>query len=223
MVIAMDGPSGAGKSSASRRLAEALDLRYLDSGAMYRAMTWRMLLDGVDVSDSDAVAARARDVVITSGTDPHEPTIMLDGTDVSRQIRSDGVTAAVSVVSAIPRVREILVNSQRDLIGSGGIVIEGRDIGTVVAPDARLKVFLTADPAARAQRRTAELALDRARDASIVQADLLRRDTHDSSRATSPLSRAPDAVPLDTTDLSLAEVVATLVRLALERAKEGSA
>lgn len=218
MVITMDGPAGSGKSSASRALAKALGLRYLDTGAMYRAMTWRMLLDGVDPSDSEAVLARAREAVVVAGTDPGAPTITLDGTDVAHEIRSAEVTAAVSVVSAIPRIREIVVAQQRDLIGAGGIVVEGRDIGTVVMPDAHLKVYLTADPAARAERRSAEMTVDRARDASAVQADMLRRDTHDSSRATAPLSMAPDAVPLDTTSLSLDEVVSTLVELALERA-----
>jgi cytidylate kinase len=119
-------------------------------------------------------------------------------------------------------VREIVVAQQRDLIGAGGIVVEGRDIGTVVAPDAQLKVFLTADPAARAQRRSAEMTVDQARDAGAVQADMLRRDTHDSSRVTAPLSQAPDAVPLDTTLLSLPDVVSTLVALTLERARTRS-
>jgi CMP/dCMP kinase len=223
MVVAMDGPAGSGKSSASRALAEALGLRYLDTGAMYRAVTWRMLLDNVDLADSDAVSARALRTLVIAGTDPRTPTITLDGEDVSRQIRTHGVTAAVSVVSAIPRVREIVVAQQRDLIGAGGIVVEGRDIGTVVAPHAQLKVFLTADPAARAQRRSAEMTVDQARDASAVQADMLRRDTHDSSRVTAPLSQAPDAVPLDTTSMSLADVVSTLVALTLERARTRSA
>jgi cytidylate kinase len=214
----MDGPAGSGKSSASRGLAEALDLRYLDTGAMYRAMTWRMLLDRVDISDAAAVIDRALKTDIEAGTDPRAPTITLDGDDVARQIRTDAVTAAVSVVSAIPRVREIVVAQQQELIGAGGIVVEGRDIGTVVAPGAQLKVYLTADPAARAKRRSAEMAPDPARDPGRVQADLLRRDSHDSSRTTAPLSRAPDAVPLDTTHLSLTQVISTLVALTLERA-----
>lgn len=214
----MDGPAGSGKSSASRGLAEALDLRYLDTGAMYRALTWRMLLDGVDVSDSQTVIARMTAAVIAAGTDPAAPTITLDGNDVSRQIRSDGVTAAVSVVSAIPQVREMIVAAQRKLIGSGGIVVEGRDIGTVVAPHAQLKVYLTADPAARAQRRTAQRARGLHRDTSVVLAEMLRRDISDSTRAVAPLACAPDAVQLDTTSLSLAEVVSALVGLTLERA-----
>lgn len=218
LIVAMDGPAGSGKSTASRGLAEALSLRYLDSGAMYRAMTWWMLLDGVDVTDAASVASRADRPAIEVGTDPAAPTIDLDGNDVSRQIRSDEVNAAVSAVSAVPRVREVLVAQQRALIGSGGIVVEGRDIGTVVAPAAQLKVYLTADPSARASRRTAEMALDSAVDLRSVESELLRRDVHDSSRAVSPLCRAADAVELDTTHLSLAEVVSRLVSLALERA-----
>ena len=217
LVIAMDGTAGSGKTSASRGVAQALELRYLDTGAMYRAMTWQLLLDGVDVLDAAAVAAHAARVVVKAGTDPREPTITLGGVDVSRQIRSDGVTAAVSAVSAVPVVRELMRVQQRTLIGSGGIVVEGRDIGTVVAPDAALKVYLSADPSARAERRSAELAADSARDVSTVQADLLRRDSYDSSRSAAPLAVAADAVMIDSTYLSLASVVDLVVELALER------
>ncbi len=225
LVIAMDGPAGSGKSSASRGVAQSLGLRYLDTGAMYRAMTWRMLLDRVDVTDPAAVAARADDVLIEAGTDSSAPTITLDGDVVSRQIRTDGVTAAVSSVSAVPQVRRLLVAQQRTIIGSGGIVVEGRDIGTVVAPNAAVKVYLSADPMARAQRRSAEMATGAvgtvaaaAPGVSVqaVQADLLRRDAFDSSRVTSPLSRASDAVVLDTTHLSLDDVISAVVDLAVD-------
>lgn len=219
LVIAIDGPAGSGKTSASRGVAEALSLRYLDSGAMYRAMTWQMLLDGVDVMDAGAVAGRAATVEISAGTDPRQPTIRLGTDDVSRQIRSDGVSAAVSAVSAVPSVRELLVAQQRDLIGSGGIVVEGRDIGTVVAPDAPVKVYLSADPGARAQRRSAEMSVDSPDRMTTVQADLLRRDAYDSSRPTSPLSVARDAVTIDSTYLSLDAVVDTIVGLALDRVR----
>jgi cytidylate kinase len=219
LVIAIDGPAGSGKTSASRGVAEALGLRYLDSGAMYRAMTWQMLLDGIDVMDADAVAARAASVQISAGTDPRQPTITLGGEDASRQIRSDGVSAAVSAVSAVPYVRQLLVAQQRDLIGPGGIVVEGRDIGTVVVPDAPLKVYLSADPAARAQRRSAEMSVDSPDRVTSVQADLLRRDAYDSSRPTSPLSVASDAVTIDSTYLSLDAVVDTIVDLALDRVR----
>ncbi len=217
LVIAIDGTAGAGKSTTSRGVAEQLGLRYLDTGAMYRAMAWQLLLDGVDVTDSDAVAACADMVAIESGTDPSNPTIALAGTNVSREIRTAEATAAVSPVSAVPRVRQLLSAKQREIIGEGGIVVEGRDIGTVVAPDAGLKLYLSADPVARAERRSAELSDDQSRDVATVQADLVRRDHHDSSRVASPLSAAADAVVVDTTYLSLDEVIATIVTLARER------
>lgn len=217
LVVAVDGTAGAGKSSVSRAVAEALGLRYLDSGAMYRALTWQLLLDGVDVTDASAVAANADRATIEPGTDPRKPMIKLGDVDVSRQIRSDGVTAAVSAVSAVPRVRELLVAQQRAVIGPGGIVVEGRDIGTVVAPDAAVKVYLSADPAARAERRSAEMAAGSSGDVQMVQADLLRRDSYDSTRPISPLSAASDAVLIDSTYVSLSSVVDTVVNLVLER------
>lgn len=217
LVIAMDGTAGSGKSSASRGVARALGLRYLDTGAMYRAMTWQMLLDGVDVYDAGAVATRAESVQIESGTSPDGPTITLGGADVAREIRSGEVNVAVSPVSAVPRVRELLVAAQRRIIGEGGIVVEGRDIGTVVAPDAALKVFLSADSAARARRRAAEMVGDQGGDVAAVQEALVRRDTYDSTRPTAPLSAADDAVLLDSTDLSLDEVIARIVALARSR------
>jgi cytidylate kinase len=217
LVIAIDGTAGSGKSSASRGVAQQLGLRYLDTGAMYRAMTWHMLLEGVDVSDVDAVAGHADSAVIGSGTNPELATISLNGRDVSREIRSDQVTTAVSPVSAVPYVRELLVRQQREIIGDGGIVVEGRDIGTVVAPSAALKVYLSADPAARAARRSTELA-SQAADVATVEAALLQRDAYDSSRKTAPLSAAPDAVALDSTFLSLGDVIDRIVALALERA-----
>lgn len=221
LVIAMDGTAGSGKSTASRGVARQLGLRYLDTGAMYRAVTWQMLLDGVAVSDTEAVARRAETVELESSTDPTRPGIWLGGVDVSKEIRTAETTAAVSAVSAIPRVRELLVKLQREAIGGGGIVVEGRDIGTVVASDAALKVFLRADPAARAARRSAELSGGQARDVGTVQADLVRRDAHDSSRATAPMGAAEDAVLLDTTNLTLDEVIAVVVALARERVADG--
>jgi cytidylate kinase len=223
MVVAMDGTAGSGKSSASRGVARRLGLRYLDTGAMYRAMTWKMLLDGVDVDDPDAVAEHAPTADIGIGTSPELPTITLNGVDVSREIRSDAATAAVSAVSAVPRVRGLLRDLQRAIIGRGGIVVEGRDIGTVVAPDARLKVFVTADPGARARRRSAEMSEEQSRDVAAVEADLLRRDRHDSTRTASPLAAADDAVVLDTTDLSLDQVIDLVEALARERAHASEA
>ena len=215
VVVAMDGPSGSGKSSTARGVATRLGLRYLDTGAMYRAMTWWMLQHGIDVDDAAAVAAKVDAPVLVSGTDPQAPTINVDGVDVAEPIRSVEVTAAVSAVSAVPEVRQRLLREQRDIIGDGGIVVEGRDIGTVVAPNAAVKVYLTADPEARAARRTAEMA------GVTVQAthkDLLRRDKLDSGRATAPLTMADDAHHVDTTDHTLEEVIDQVVALVREAA-----
>jgi len=206
----MDGPSGSGKSSTARGVATRLGLRYLDTGAMYRAMTWWMLQHGIDVEDPAAVAARADQPVIVAGTDPQAPTITVDGTDVAGPIRGPEVTAAVSAVSAVPAVRERLVHEQQAVIGPGDIVVEGRDIGTVVAPDAAVKIFLTADPGARAERRAAERA---GADVTATRQDLIRRDTIDSGRVTSPLAMAVDAHHLDTTPYTLEEVVDEVVAL----------
>jgi CMP/dCMP kinase len=214
LVIAIDGTAGSGKSSASRRVAHRLGLRYLDTGAMYRAMTWQMLLDRIPVSDGDAVARRATGVAIESGTDPEAPTIRLNGCDVSTEIRSDEATAAVSAVSAVPGVRAIMVGLQRAIIDGGGIVVEGRDIGTVVAPEAAVKVYLEAHPSARARRRSAELGAGQERDLTAVEEALRRRDAYDSGRPASPMGAAADAVVIDTTDLSLDEVVDQIVSLA---------
>jgi cytidylate kinase len=216
VVVAMDGPSGSGKSSTSRGVATRLGLRYLDTGAMFRAMTWWMLQQGVDVDDPAAVAARVDAPLMVSGTDPQAPTITVDGTDVAAAIRTQDVTSAVSQVSTVPEVRERLLREQRDIIGRGGIVVEGRDIGTVVAPDAAVKVYLTADPEARAARRTAEMA---GSTVQATQADLLRRDKIDSGRATAPLTMADDARHIDTTPYTLDEVIAQVVAL-VEQALE---
>jgi cytidylate kinase len=206
----MDGPSGSGKSSTSRGVAARLGLRYLDTGAMFRAMTWWMLEHGIDVDDPGAVASAVDAPLLVSGTDPEAPTIRVGETDVAVQIRSQDVTSAVSAVSAVPEVRARLLLEQRDIIGDGGIVVEGRDIGTVVAPDADVKVYLTADPAARATRRTAEMS---GANVQATQQDLLRRDTIDSGRATAPLAMADDAHHLDTTPYTLEEVIDQVVAL----------
>ena len=213
VVVAMDGTSGSGKSSTSRGVAAALGLRYLDTGAMYRAMTWWMLENGVDTEDPAAVAARVDEPVLVSGTDPAHPTITVGGTDVAEAIRSQRVTSAVSAVSAVPEVRARLLVEQRDAIGDGDIVVEGRDIGTTVAPDADVKVYLTADPSARATRRAAE---QLGADVAATQQDLIRRDTIDSGRAASPLTMAADARHIDTTPYTLDEVVAQVVALVRE-------
>jgi len=211
IVVAMDGSSGSGKSSTSRGVAQRLGLRYLDTGAMFRAVTWWMLEHDVDVDDPSAVATWSGKPVLESGTDPSAPTITVDGADVAGSIRSQPVTSAVSAVSAVPEVRERLLLEQRDIIGAGGIVVEGRDIGTVVAPDAPVKVYLTADPDARAVRRTAETMGGSS--VHATQQDLIRRDRLDSGRATAPLAMADDAHHIDTTGYSLDQVVDQVVAL----------
>jgi cytidylate kinase len=210
-VIAVDGTSGSGKSSTSRGVAERLGLRYLDTGAMFRAMTWWLLSEGVDVHDAEAVAAVAGRPCIESGTDPLAPTITVDGVDVSVGIRSAEVNAAVSPVSAVPAVRTRLLDLQREAIGEGGIVVEGRDIGSVVWPQAEVKVYLSADPDARAERRAAE---EGGADLASTQQSLLERDRIDSGRATAPLTMADGAVHVDSTHLTLDEVVETILALA---------
>jgi cytidylate kinase len=210
IVVAVDGTSGSGKSSTSRGVAARLRLRYLDTGAQFRAMTWWMLGQSVDVHDADAVAARAGEPAIVSGTDPLHPTISVDGVDVSVQIRLDDVNAAVSPVSVVPAVRTRLLELQREVIGDGGIVVEGRDIGSVVAPDAQVKVYITADPGARAQRRAAEAG---GTDVEATEASLLARDRIDSGRATAPLVRADGAIHIDTTAYTLDQVIDQVVAL----------
>jgi cytidylate kinase len=211
LVIAIDGPSGSGKSSASKGVARALGLRYLDTGAMYRALTWWFMAQNADTSDEAVIAARAAEPVIEVSGDPDDPWTRVDGADVSPEIRSVAVSAQVSVVARVPAVREHLIARQREIIADAepGIVAEGRDIGTVVAPAARLKVFLTADPGARARRRAAELSAD----AGETEAAQARRDRLDAAQS----EKAADALLLDATDLSLEQVIEKIARLARER------
>jgi cytidylate kinase len=214
VVVAIDGPSGSGKSSTSRGVAARLGLSYLDTGAMYRAMTWWMLRHDVPTDEPAAVAERCGEPVIEAGTDPAHPTIAVDGVDVAVAIRTPEVNAAVSPVSAVPQVRARLLELQHDAIRRAldgpGIVVEGRDIGSVVAPDADVKVYLTAEAGARAARRAAE---EGGSDLSATRSSLLARDQIDSTRTASPLTMAEDAVHLDTTPYSLEEVVDLIVGL----------
>lgn len=221
-IVAIDGPSGSGKSSTSRGVARALGLEYLDTGAMYRAMAWYVLQRGVDITDPAAVAAVAGEPELLSTTDPDAPTIAVDGVDVSEPIRGEAVTAAVSPVAAVPQVRERLVGLQRAAVARAadhgrGIVVEGRDIGSVVLPDATAKIYLTADPAARAARRALEDAERGGADAAVgvdveaTAASLAERDRIDSGREVSPLVMAPGAVHVDGTYLSLQEVIDSVV------------
>jgi cytidylate kinase len=216
VIVAIDGPSGTGKSSTSKAVATQLGLGFLDTGAQYRAMTWWMLANGIDVSDPAAVAAAAGKPEIVSGTDPAAPTITVDGTDVSGPIRTEEVTAKVSAVSAVPEVRARISGVQRSIAraAAGGIVVEGRDIGTTVLPDADVKIFLTASPEARAARRSGEL---KSADVRATREALAQRDAADSTRKASPLAKADDAVEVDTTELTLEQVVECVVTLVEEK------
>ena len=223
VIVAIDGPSGTGKSSTSKSVAAKLGLSYLDTGAQYRAITWWMLNNGVDVNDPAAVATAAAKPVIVSGTDPLAPAITVDGVDASGPIRTQEVTSAVSAVSAVPEVRTLITDLQRAIATSAenGIVVEGRDIGTTVLPDADIKIFLTASPEARAARRSGELRGKDAVDVAATREALVKRDAADSSRKTSPLAKADDAVEVDTTELTLDQViecVVTLIEGAIARA-----
>lgn len=215
LVVAVDGPSGSGKSSTARGVARRLGLAYLDTGAMYRAMTWALLQRGVDLSDPEAIAEAAADIRIVAGTDAEAPAISADGHDVGGPIRSDEVTSSVSLVAAVPHVRHLLVELQQATIAaSHGIVVEGRDIGTTVAPAAAVKVFLVADADARAARRTAEMG---GTNSIATREALAVRDQIDSTRTVSPLVKPADAVEVDSTFLTLDEVVDTIVRLVREQ------
>ena len=214
LVVAIDGPSGSGKSTVARRVAATAGLRYLDTGAMYRALTWLALQQGIAPTDEAAVTRLADSARLDVDLDPRCPRIVADGTDVTAAVRTPEVTAAVSAVSAVGGVRRAMVERQQRLIAAGGIVVEGRDIGTTVAPAAPVKVFLTASSGARAARRARQDADGSAAvDVAATEADLHRRDRLDSSRPTSPLTQAPDALVVDSTGLDVDQVV----RLVLDR------
>ncbi|MFD7628304.1 (d)CMP kinase [Streptomyces sp. NPDC059851] len=221
VIVAIDGPSGTGKSSTSKAVAAKLGLRYLDTGAQYRAITWWMISNGVDTDDPQAVAVAAGKPTIVSGTDPAAPTITVDGLDASGPIRTREVTSKVSAVSAVPEVRTLITELQRTIAVSaaaeGGIVVEGRDIGTTVLPDADLKIFLTASAEARAARRSGELRGKEATDLAATREALIKRDAADSGRKTSPLAKADDAVEVDTTELTLEQVIECVVTLVEEK------
>lgn len=216
VIVAIDGPSGTGKSSTSKAVASQLGLSYLDTGAQYRAITWWMVSNGIDVTDPSAIAAASGKPEIVSGTDPAAPAITVDGTDVAGPIRTDEVTSKVSAVSAVPDVRARITELQRSIAAGAetGIVVEGRDIGTTVLPDADLKIFLTASPEARAARRSGEL---KGADINATREALVKRDAADSSRKTSPLAKADDAVEVDTSDLTLQQVIECVVTLVEEK------
>jgi cytidylate kinase len=215
--LALDGPAGSGKSSVSRAVAQSLGWVMLDTGAMYRAVTWAVLEARIDLNDPAAISQQAASTTIRATTNPLNFSISANGRDITIAIRSPEVTAAVSAVSAVPDVRELLVKLQREAVVASdfGIVIEGRDIGTVVLPDSALKVFLTASPEARARRRSLEV--DPNADAENIadtRRAIMARDAKDSGREHSPLKPAADSQILDTSDLTLDQVVDQLVQMA---------
>jgi cytidylate kinase len=218
-VVAIDGPAGTGKSSVSKALANILRVRYLDTGGMYRMVTLAVLRAGVDPADAEAVAQIAASVQMTVEYHPEGDRYLLAGEDVSAEIRGDDVTRNVSAVSSVPAVRARLVALQQQMAkGAGGVVVEGRDIGTVVLPDAPVKIFLTASAETRARRRNDQnVAAGLAGDYEGVLADVRRRDHLDSTRAVSPLRAAADAVVVDTSEMTEAQVIAHLLELVKQR------
>jgi cytidylate kinase len=210
LVIAIDGPSGAGKGTVARAIAKELGYRHVDSGAMYRAVGWKARRDGVPLDDEAAVAALAEGARIdVTGTH-----VTIDGIDVAREIRTPAIDRAAASVARLPRVRSVLVEQQRRMGIDGGIVMEGRDIGTVVFPDAGAKFFLTASSDERARRRVAELqAAGRPADLATTLAEMKERDERDSTRAVAPLKQADDAIAIDSSGLTPDEVVSKMATL----------
>lgn len=215
LVIAIDGPSGAGKSTAGRALARRFGYTFLDTGAMYRALAWRALREGTPLDDEPALARVAEALLIELAPEGH---VRVDGEDVTAALRAREVSAAASRVSVHPAVRRCMVARQREMGRAGGVVLDGRDIGTAVFPDADLKFFLDADPHRRALRRQRELAAaGTVAEVAAIEAEIRARDRADSTRSDSPLTRAADAVSLDTTELDPAEVVDRMAALVEER------
>jgi cytidylate kinase len=219
MIIAIDGPSGAGKSTLGRMLARELNLLYIDTGAMYRAAALAVIESGVTTTDSEAVAEVVTRADINLEGNPDSLQVMLDGRDVSLKIRTEEVSHSASVISTIPEVRRSLVNRQRELgRRAGGVVLDGRDIGTIVFPQADVKFFLTAAPEQRAQRRFDEDRL-KERDATFEEtlAEINMRDRRDSTRDDSPLAIAEDAIVIDSTERSIDEVFEQMLKSVRER------
>jgi len=204
LLIAIDGPSGAGKGTLARTIAERLGYRHIDTGAMYRAVAWKAAQDGVSLEDDAAVSLLAT----RAAYEQAEGKITIDGHDVTRAIRTPEVDKLAASVARLPGVREVLVSQQRDLGRGGGVVMEGRDIGTVVFPGADLKFYIDASPAERARRRAGDTAHTGGQASlAFVQSELVARDVSDSTRAVAPLSIAPDAIYIDTTTMPVEVVV----------------
>ena len=213
MIIAIDGPAGAGKSTIAKKVADSLGYVYIDTGAMYRAFTYELLTSSISLSDIEEITK----VLEKTNIEFKNSEIFLNNLNVTNEIRSKNVTANVSAVSAIPQVREKLVNLQRKIASESNSILDGRDIGTVVFPNAELKIFLTASVKIRALRRYNELiAKDKNIDINEIEAEIEKRDKLDSSRETSPLIKASDAIEIDTSDLSIDEVANTILKLAEE-------
>ena len=214
LVIAIDGPSGAGKGTISRAISEALGYRHVDTGAMYRAVGWKAAHDGIPLDDESAVSAlaQAADIHVEGGV------VAIDGHDVTRAIRTPEIDKAATAVARLPKVREALVARQRAVGGAGGVVMEGRDIGTVVFPNADVKIYLDASAEERARRRASDAAHSGSQAGQAAVAEAIQaRDTADTTRAVSPLAIAPDAIHIDTTDLSIERVVSRVLDLVKSR------
>lgn len=210
--IALDGPAGAGKSTVARMVAKELGYVYVDTGAMYRTITWKVLKNGIPLTDTQAIARVAAQTRISLRPGTLGQTVAADGQDVTEEIRSKEINQNVSHVAAVPEVREILVSMQKEIACGKGVVMDGRDIGTSVLPDAEVKVFLTASARKRAERRYLEM---KVRDMTLeeLERDIERRDQLDRGREVSPLRQADDAVLLDSTDMTLDEVVHAVLEL----------
>lgn len=211
-IIAIDGPAGAGKSTVAKGVADRLGYLYIDTGAMYRAIAWKVLQAGIAVSDAKSVVALAIRTRIRLSIVDGEQHVFADGEDISRQIRSPEATRAASPVSAIPGVRKRLVELQREMAEEGGVVMEGRDIGTVVFPNAQVKIFLTASAEQRAERRVKQMReMGLEADIKQIAAEMRDRDLRDSSRADAPLTQAPDAILVDTDHMTVDQVIDAIV------------